>query len=298
MAREELFFVETTYRIHYQTGTPVPIDDVIESLRSIERLIKRTPKFVEAAYKGVQVVGVDVYVDSLQTGSLIEEFMVRFVFKGKENYDNAKEVVAKLVEDNDVIRTVVAVGVGGLITAGAMSALGSKAPSTHVEAYNNTIITIGGVADMGAGDIKKILEGITDKKTLAKEAIGAIVPAKTDPDATIEFAGFNALTMGTELLRELPDEYVPPVQDEDSQDYADVDLVVYASDRDKTTSAWAGLVPGIVDKRVPFSLGEDVDPTKLHGRTRVRADITVISKFNKKKKSFEPKKVEIRKTNM
>lgn len=290
---EETFVVTTSYGIYYETSEPVPIEDIILSLSSIEALLKRTPKFIEAAYSGIRITDVEVYVDSLQSGSLIEKFMIKYVCKGQENYDQAKQVLENIMDDNSTIRTVVAMGVGGLLTYGAMTAMGKSSPSSHIEAYNNTIVNIGGSVDLKAEDISAVLDSIKDKKTLAKEVVGAIAPARSDPNAKIHFSDIDELTMDEQVIREIPEEYNAPLPDEKTVKYSDTPIVIYASDRDKSDTAWAGIAPGIVDKRVRFKLSDDVSPAHLHGRIRVRADIEVTSKFNKAKKAYEPKIVEI-----
>ena len=298
MEKDEIFVVETRYKIDYRTKDPVPINEVIESLRSVEALLKRTPKFIEAAYGGIKVVDVDVYVDSLETGSLTEDFLVRYVFKGEENYEQAKKVMAKIVGDNEVLKTLVAMSVGGMITYGIVAAMGDAQPSEHIEAYNNTIVNIGGAVELDANGIVAILDSIKDKKKLAKESIGAVKPAKADPDAVIKISGIDSLTMPQEMIRDVPSEYTAPTPQEREDRYTDTTILIYASDRDRSESSWAGLVPGVVDKRIKFTLAEGVEPKKLHGRTKLKADITVVSKFNKQKKAYQPKFVEIRKTNI
>ena len=161
--------------------------------------------------------------------------------------------------------------IGGLITWGLISAIGGSAPSTHVEAYNNTIINVGAEASLKGKDFEAILNSIGDKKQLAQQAIGAIKPAKSDPDATIEMQGISDLTMSKEYISEAPEEYSPPVPLEKTETYQNVSVWIYASDRDKNDSNWAGSVPNVIDKRIRFELGEEVDPAKLHGHTKVSA---------------------------
>ncbi len=76
--------------------------------------------------------------------------------------------------------------------------------------------------------------------------------------------------------------------------YSNADVVIYASDRDKADKVWAGIVPDIADTRVQFILKPGIDPKVLHGKVRIKADISVISKFNKPKKIFKPRLVEIK----
>lgn len=294
MIDNSVYTLETDYTINYTTKYPVPIDEIINSLKHLERILYKTPDFLEKAYAGIQIVDVQIYVSSLQSGSLKEKFLVKFVFKGKENYEKAQEVIEKIMEDSTAVRTIVAIGVGALITYGVMQATSDAPPSKHVEAYNNTIINIGGEVDLKAEDVVAVLKSVKDKKQLAKSAIEIVKPAKNDPGSKIEMSDKVELTIDSDYVRSVPSEYEPPVPDEKEEKYTNVKVLIFASDRDSNEKNWAGSVPDLVDKRVKFILGEDVDPRKLHGRTSVRADIAITSKFNRAKKAYEPKTVELK----
>ncbi|MEQ5834208.1 hypothetical protein [Marinobacter sp. NFXS9] len=293
MSEEQYFTVETTYRIHYSTKNPVPIPEIIESLKNVEKLLQRTPKFVEKAFEELEVVNMQVYVDSLRSGSLTEDFLVKFVFKGKENYDKAKEVVDKMLEDNTMIRTVVAVGFGAMMTYGVMNALQPGQPTNQIEAYNNTIVNVGGTASLDAEDIKSILDATKDTKQLARQAVAVVRPAKADPDGTIEVDNNPALTVPKEYVQRVPLDYEAPIPQEKTAKYQNAHIFIYASDRDKSDKNWAGVVPGVADSRVRFQLSDNVDPKELHGKTKASADITVVERYVPSKKSYEVKLVEI-----
>lgn len=288
------FQVETHYQVKYTNREPLPIADIVQSLESYERLLRRTPAFIEKAFDGITVTKIDVYVSSLESGSLTEDFLIKFVFKGQENYDEAKEVFNKIMQDNEVLRTAVAVGVGAIITFGAIKILPAGAPTTHIEANNNNIITIGGQIDLSADDIHTILDKLTDKKKLAQDVVQVILPSRRDSSASIEIEGFSDLNITPEFVSEAPSEYIAPEPEEKTVEYNNADVVIYASDRDKADKVWAGIVPGIADTRVQFTLNPGIDPKALHGKVRIKADISVISKFNKPKKIFKPRLVEIK----
>lgn len=296
-ATADTFSVNVAYGITYNTIKPVPIPDVIKSLQSLEKLLQRTPAFVEKAYKEIKIVETKVFVSKIESGSLIEDFVVQYVFKGRENCDDAKKVWDNIMKDNTAIRTVVAMGVGSLMTLGVMQIIPTGHSTTQIEAYNNTIINMGGTVDLKADDFKAVLDSIKDKKSLSKEAVDAIKPAKADPGATISVSGITALDVPAAVIEEAPAEYTPPQPKEREVNYNNVDLVVYASDRDKTESGWAGIIPTVVDKRTPISLDVTINPTNLHGRLKVKADVIVHERYVASKKKYEAKKIEVLKTN-
>lgn len=293
----ELLEITTHYQVKYTNRDPVPIDAIVKSLLAYERLLSLTPKFIEKAYHGIQVVDVSVAVQSLESGSLLEDFAIRYVFKGQENFDQAKQVFDNMMQDNNALKLVVAAGVGAYMTYGVMSSMADNAPSIHIENNQHAIINIGGKAGLSEADIQAVLREVPDKKRLAKDAVLALSPAREDSSAGIEVDGFESLNISPEYIAEAPTEVLIPEPLEKIEMYQNVEIVIYASDRDKHNSGWAGMVPGIIDKRVKFEIGDHVKPTKLHGRTRVKADIDVISKFNKTKKGFIPYFVRVNQVN-
>lgn len=291
------YTVDVQYGIKYTTTKPVPIPEIVNSLEALARIIKRTPKFVEKSFEGIQVVETDVYISKIESGSLIENFIVRYVFKDKENYDTAKQVFDKIMADNTAIRTIVAMSVGGLIVYGVMNALPSNQPTTNLQMYNSTIMNIGADMNFEAGEIRAMLEATSDKKSLARDAVSAVRPAKADSNATIEVIDMPSIEMPSAAIAEAPEEYEPPIPEEREVSYTNTQVVIYASDRDKSESGWAGIVPGVVDRRINMILDSNVDPMTLHGRTQVRADITVLERYVASKNRYEPRKVEIIRVN-
>ncbi|MDC5181006.1 hypothetical protein NRA14_17190, partial [Acinetobacter baumannii] len=75
--------------------------------------------------------------------------------------------------------------------------------------------------------------------------------------------------------------------------YSNTDIYIYASDRDKSTVGWAGIVPDLFESRVKFELADEVNPNTLHGQRKVKADIIVHEKYNTAQKEYKPFKVTI-----
>lgn len=288
------YVIETEYELYYSTRKIVPISEIVDALRAAERMIKRTPKFLEHHYKHISISETTVYVESIEAGSLREKLVVKYIFGTEENYAKSKELVQQIMSDAPVIRTIVAMGVGALIYQGVVSAVGSSGPTSHIEAYNNNIINVGGTVDFKSTDIQAILESVSDKKKLARDAVDLVKPAKSESGgSSIEMNGITALTFSEAQISQTPDEYEVPVPDEKVTKYKNVGIVVFASDRDSYEKGWAGIVPGVVESRVKFVLNDAVDPSKVHGRTKLKADIAVVERYNSAKKKYKPTLVEV-----
>lgn len=292
IALDNTFTIETHYKIHYTTESPVSIEHVIDSLRSLERIIKRTGPFVEKAFEGIEVIDTQVYVSEIQSGSLINDFVVKYVCGGKDNAEKAKELFRTMMNDSGALKTVVTLGVGALMAYGVMQVLPSGQMSKHTEAYNSVVLEAGGDINLSGQKIKEILEGVRDKRSLAKDAVDAMRPAKGD-NSSILVEGNSKLTIPSEMVTEAPDEYEPPQPVEKEEKFNDVKVLISASDRDNNDKGWAGIVVGVAETRTKIILSDNLDPRELHGQTKLQANVVVTSRYNKTRKEYQPKLIEI-----
>lgn len=289
------FTVTTHYHFRYTTKEPVPIPDVIESLKSMERLIKRTPTFVEHRFDSVKVTETQVFVERLESGSLDLDFIIKFVCRTDERTERAKQLIKELTEDNGVVRDIVAVGVGSLLTIGAFQIFspGNTTPSNTITAYQSVVIQAGQDAGFTEDQIKAAIKKIPEQKTLGKDAFNVLKPATQDKQATIDVPDMPQLSIARDIIDKVPDAYEPPVPTEKTSSYDVVKVVVDASDRHNNDKGWAGSVDGLVDHRVRFTLDESIDPATLHGKTTLWANVTVVERYVPSKKKYEIKEVQI-----
>lgn len=287
------FTLETTYELKYDVRNKVPIDEVVDSLKSIEHLLKRTPAFLELHYKGIKAMQSDVFVTSLESGSLKESFLFKILFKTEADAQAAEELIDKVLRENDVVKMIVALGMGSVLTYGVMSALPKGSPSKHIEAYNNTIVNIGADMNFSADDVAVVLSGMKEKKALAKHAVTALKPTQSDPSARLEMNGMEELTIPSEYFKEAPKEYEPPKPQEVTKKYDQIDVLIYASDQDNHDKGWAGSLPRLIDSRTQFVLSGSINPKDLHGKKNIKADVEVTEKYNNQTKKYKPSKVEI-----
>lgn len=285
--------VEIPYKVKFTNKNPIPVDKLVESLVAYEKLIKRVGPFIEEAYSGVYVIDIDVLVSKIQSGSLLEELLVKVVFTTPENYEKAKEVIATVLEGNRALTVIVGIGVAAYIGFGVKNAVQGVSPTTHIEAHQGAIVQTGGTMNISEKAIDRILNKVSDKKTLSKEAISAIAPAHLENDASIEFNESQDFKITPDFVKEAPSEYSPPELDEQNEVLKRANVEIWASDKESNTRSWAGIVPGKVDKRIKFSLDDAIHPDDVHGNRNITADIVIVSAFDKTKKEYVPKRVEI-----
>lgn len=312
---DAVFILETSYEINYKTEKPIPIPEIVEALKSLERILKETPAFLEKHYKGIKIHKTEVFVDELKAGSLLEKLKVLFHFsaenlldeKSKESYDEVCNDLKKTIEDfkklgksviqgNEKVKTVVAFGVGAIITWGIITAINSdnssnQSSTTNINAYEGSIINIGSNIGLSKDDVGNIIDRIPNKKKTVTDAIKVISPAKNDENAHIEINGDDDFNISKDVVREVPKSYTPPMPNEKSEVYEGVRVFISASDKDNRRQGWAGSVYHILENRTKIILSETVSPEKLHGKTQVNANVSIIKRYNPEKKDYEVKEI-------
>ncbi|ATO20974.1 hypothetical protein BS636_01485 [Acinetobacter sp. LoGeW2-3] len=133
------------------------------------------------------------------------------------------------------------------------------------------------------------------QKTLAENAINITKPAKLEDKAEIKFdyKNDNEVTFDRSVLDSIPATYTPLTQDEKEKFHQDIVLSIYASDKDRRETGWAGSIHSLNHKRVSLKLNDSVKPEQLHGMTEVIASVIVHEKFNRQKKVYEIAYIEV-----
>lgn len=297
--------IETEFTIFYSTKNFVPIPKIIDSLKSIESILSRTPKFVEAAYPGIKVYESQVFINHLESGSLNIKVVLRQVLgdskyeRGEKLIDESKKLIKDVISDSKTMNNIITFGMGAIVSAGVCYAIlpqkqsqPTPAPTTII---NNGIMNQSGTMILSPEQAQAVLDKIPQKQA-AQDAVNFIKPAKDDPNATIEIqdqSKIKQVSFDSNYVKQVPEKYEPPKPEHKEEHFKNQDVYIYASDRDKISSGWAGIVPDLFENRVNFDLGDGVDPDTLHGKRKIKADIIVVSKFNKTKKEYYPARVTI-----
>lgn len=292
----ESYVLETHYSYKYTTKDSVPIPDIIDSLKSMEKLLKRTPVFIEKRFGSVKITETQVFVERLESGSLDLDFVVKFFCRTDERAERAKQIMKECMEETGVVRDIVALGVGSMLTIGAYQILSpgsNAAPSSAITAYQSVIIQAGQNVGLDEDAMKEVIKKIPDQKSLGKDAFNVLKPATQDKHAKIEVHHFNELDIERDIIDQLPDAYEAPQPSERITSYDNVKVIIDASDRHNHDKGWAGSIEGVTDGRVKFKLDESIDPASLHGRTKIFANVSVVERYVPSKKKYETKEVRL-----
>lgn len=294
------------YSLKYDNAELMQVKDVINSLRGLEGLSVRFLPETLTKLTGVGVERAEVYVEGFEHGSFVEKIVVRLFFKNEENMnefldkirDGTVDIYSKIpgrsrpmLKAATITAAVAAIAIVG--TSYAISTTDSVPPANIISLESSPIIIIGAEAYKSSpAEFLATVKGVVDtnKRQAAAHAARLVSPAKHGENGTLSFYSADSeasLEIDAETVKATPSRAdLPPY--EYTQDYLDVDLQIRATDRDSNDKGWAGVIPGVADRRVKLVLDEKIDPSGLAAMAIVRADVKVT--FNKKQ---TPKLIEV-----
>ncbi|MNZ88171.1 hypothetical protein D3C78_1070540 [compost metagenome] len=104
------------------------------------------------------------------------------------------------------------------------------------------------------------------------------------------FDGSDQIVFTKETVQAAPSN-LDVVREQIEEPLPDVNLHIRATNLDSNTVGWAGLIPGIVDRRIPLEIADDVDPKDVAGKFKLRADVVVVYVPKGKAKKLTPSKI-------
>lgn len=276
--------LELRHQIKYATEEPVPIPDLVEALLSLEHIIKRSPAVLEELFPQTHVYDVKVFIESLESGSLIEDILVKFFFGSQAEFDEFIETARKrchmdMIKENKTFFSVIVLAIilGGALYAVKKSGA-EKQKVYEVEANNNTIINLGaGMVDLSPENFRAIIETTVKADTkLAKDAIHVIRPAKRG-DVAIVFDENEETSISSNTVASTPSYlYQEDADAEHFEDMEDVALEIRAMDLDRKRQGWVAVVPSATDERARLQIDAIIDLETLKGKTKLKGDVTLI----------------------
>lgn len=294
MTEASAYYIAVEHAVTYTNRQPLPVGDVIESLKGLQELSTRFLPRTLAALSHEEIVGAELYVEGFEEGSFITQVLTKLFFRSEEDlltflgklnageYRDAWKLAYDALPGGDKpVGKIAAISVvlAALIGAGAWyAAHDDKQAQVQIEANNNLIIAIGAESySVDPAAFATIIEAAVgaDKKKLANGAARVLAPAKHDPQATVQIDGEQGLVFTPDTVKATPT-HPEFGRAEFEQHYPDVDLQIRATDRDSHTSGWRAVIPGMVDRRVKLILPDNIRPDQLADNAAVRADVTVL----------------------
>lgn len=291
MEKSEILTFDTEYEIYYTNKNFIPIDEIISSLKSLENNIHHTSKFIEKAYPNFKVINSEIFIENLHSGSLDLKLIIR---KSLHAVKSSSKNISNVMPSKETVKDIVKQATIALIIEGTKLATAApQVPPVNKSITINNVVNIQAM-NLSEEDYQSIL-GKISQKTLAENAINITKPAKLEDTAEIKFNhnDKSEVVFDRKTLDPIPTNYVPPEQEEREQFYQDIKLSIYASDKDRRETGWAGSIHSLNHNRITLKLNESVKPDQLHGMTEVIASVIVHEKFNKNKKKYEIGYIEV-----
>lgn len=302
---EALHYCELTDEIKFNITEPIQVRDIVKSLEALEKIVKQSSKTF-SKLGGSEVADVKLYIRTIEKGSLIEQIIVKLIFKNEENLNkflgNTHDWGFKQCKEHPVRSSLVGLVVGGMIAYGFYS-LGSNSSSITISGNYNTVITAGASQlNITPEKFKAAIEENKDhKKTLARNAVDFVQPAKTENgDVSITFGDRSKpeqqLEIPANVIASVPKKVEPTKAEEKSTEMDNVTLNIRSLDRDDYHSGWTGYIDGSFTKRVPIEIPIGTDLTLLASKESFKADVTLF--YTQKGNDINQKRILIRKLNL
>lgn len=293
-SNQEIYFAEIPLTLFFETEEPIAIKNIATSLLALERLTKRFPQMLEQLTK-IDIQGYELRVEKLESGSLVEDLVIKIFFDDPE-----KERAFKEFLENHPMGKAVSLGLGGLAVILLISQLmiaykafvGDDSPS--IQANHNTIIQIG--ADqlgITTEEVVELVEVATEgnRKQLFSAARDVLRPVEGHQNAKLIAPGLGEIpevSLSSDALAEVPFD-ADLNADERELDYENVMLEIRALDRDKTDSGWWGVLASAVGEKRLRLYFDDVDMDAIAFRPVVYVDATVTYRHDFNQATLVPK---------
>lgn len=287
-AELQLDFRENFY---YSTKKPVTVKEIIESLQGLEFVVKQTRGTLQKL-TDCKIDNVQLYVDELKSGSLIEDVIVRVFFGSEEEKNKFCEKIHEKIGDGKMRNTIITAVLVGIIGYGIYLAIKPSDPNYVINANNNVIINIGDSQKITNEKLTEIIrDSITNQKSLAQNTIKVLSPARTDESSSIQIGDMATIPAST-IMKTPTELNLQPLTD--VVDYNDVPVIIRAMDLDKSNKGWGGIIVDKVDQRTKITFDPNIDINILAGRSSFMADVTVIKTLTNKDNEYKPTEIFIR----
>lgn len=302
---EVLYYCELTDEVKFNIKEPIQVRDIVKSLEALEKIVKQSAKTF-SKLGGSEVVDVKLYIKTIEKGSLIEKIIVKLIFRNEENLnkflENTHDWGVKQCKEHPVRSSLVGLVVGGMIAYGFYN-LGSGSSSVTISGNYNTVITAGASQlNITPAEFKAAIEENKDhKKTLARNAVDFVQPAKTENgDVSIVFGDRanpeQQLEIPANVIASVPKKVEPTKAEEKSTKMDNVTLNIRSLDRDDYNSGWTGYIDGSFTKRVPIEIPIGTDLKLLASKESFKADVTLF--YTQKGNDINQKRILIRKLDL
>ena len=283
--------------IKLETKQPLTVPELVKHLQSLEQIAKQSPRAF-GALTNTEIVSVDLLIEDIEQGSLLEDIVLKFVFKDQVNLDNFIEQSRNWVIENPM-ETVSVLGgavLGGLLAYGLYrlrKKSTSEGQSVIVNNYGTMITNGAGTLNISEESFKKAIEESPEDKTkLAKNAQKFVQMAKSESgDGSVTFgkvATEHPIEIPADVVSHIPHYNEPEASEDKTMPFENITLQIRTLDRDKYTG-WLGYIEGAFTQRLPLEIPINTDLNVLARQEAVKATVTLV--YRERGDKIERKKI-------
>lgn len=291
------YVVNLSYKIKYETANPVPLEEIIDALNSLNTLLSSASSVI-SEISHVEIQGHQLYVEKIESGSLLEDISVALIFGDKEKMDD----FLRWLHGTNMRHVLVGVLLGGALVVGyGLLTQNNADPSVNngtqvTNSPNAMVINFPeGTLDEETRSLvnQEVAKRIKNKNEFAKQTLNFFEPARADNNSYISLGeGTGRAEIPTNTIQSVPKKYTAKKNNR-FEDLNGVTVELRATDLDNKKSGWAGSIEGITG-RVKVELDPTIDPIEIYGKTKVLANITLERDFKQQANQMVPKRIIIR----
>jgi hypothetical protein len=277
-----------SHEVVYETTTPVPLSDIIESLRGSQLLAQEIGPLLEALFPGLQVEQVTLTVREISQASPLREafaggLLVAYQSKfGTEMPGILQQMLGVHIdkEYGDVISFLFIIEIfypGQFVYNHASSLVERPKLKSQMAGL---IKEVAEVLEVSEDAIKEVLEARYSGGRI-KSLLGAcskvLRPSKNQDNAPMRI---NRVILDHETVAEFPSDAQALSEEPQtvSEPRENVEIHLHAQDKDHGKQGWAAVVPSISPDRVRMHLYPPIKPADLYTKKVVRGDVLLESR--------------------
>lgn len=292
---------QTDFLVRYDVEQPVPIGEIIDSLRAVDVLMRETADFLPFLYPGLHVEQIEIRVRSVaQESPLREAFVLALLAVYQKELEREVPLAIEAMTGHHVpdnLHTIVTVLALILVFYGVdilRTALLGPSDGPSKRKLDELIKEIA----QSTGNTERAVREKLDERYASKPAwkriteagVRFFAPSKNQGNAGLDV---NEQHISTAVVADIPPGYLlDHAADADPfKQFSDVQLELHAQDKDHSGQGWAASVPGVTPKRVRLRLMPGIRAADLWGRDSVRGDVTVF--YNRSGNDLTPKAINL-----
>ncbi|MBF0371738.1 MAG: hypothetical protein HQL52_20070 [Magnetococcales bacterium] len=261
--------------INFSHSSDLSIPEIAKTLTAMDRITRKVATASTLLEPTLGGATCSVTLSQLQSGSLLTDLIFKFMLSEKQaeqlKRDFSEMPTKQFLEKHGVLLKVL---LGLCILGGgsaALKAVSPAAPTYHIEhTYNHFYETGKGLGVPEERLNQAVNVTLKKEKQAAEDAVRLVSPARRDPNGAIDFG--SSLRIPPEALWEFPEKvtWEPTTESIDG-----TEVLIRATDRDKTDSGWSAIVPAFSEKRLTLKIDPSLDLSRLASHENVTGDITV-----------------------